>query len=39
MALWFQEAVAAVSMLVFVASALVLAVAGQARCRLTCRQP
>jgi hypothetical protein len=30
MALWFQEAVAAVSMLVFVASALVLAVAGQA---------
>jgi hypothetical protein len=29
MALWFQEAVAAVSMLVFVASALVLAVAGQ----------
>jgi hypothetical protein len=29
MALWFQEAVAAVSMLVFVASVLVLAVAGQ----------
>jgi len=30
MALWFQEALAAVSMLVFVASALVLAMAGQA---------
>ena len=30
MALWFQEALAAVSMLVFVGSALVLAVACQA---------
>jgi hypothetical protein len=30
MVVWFQEAVAAVSMLVFVASALVLAVAGEA---------
>jgi len=30
MALWFQEAVAAVSMLMFVGSVLVLAVAGQA---------
>jgi hypothetical protein len=30
MALWFQEAVAAVSMLIFVASALVLAFAGEA---------
>lgn len=29
MALWFQEAVAAVSMLVFVGSIMVLAVAGQ----------
>ena len=29
MALWFQEAVAAVSMLMFVGSVLVLAVAGQ----------
>jgi hypothetical protein len=29
MALWFQELVAAVSMLIFVASALVLAVAGE----------
>jgi hypothetical protein len=30
MALWFQETVAAVSMLMFVGSVLVLAVAGQA---------
>jgi hypothetical protein len=30
MAVWVQETVAAVSMLVFVASALVLAVAGEA---------
>jgi len=30
MTLWFQEAVAAVSMLMFVASVLVLAIAGQA---------
>ncbi len=30
MALWLQEALAAVSMLVFVASVLILAVAGQA---------
>jgi hypothetical protein len=30
MALWFQEVVAGVSMLVFVGSVLVLAVAGQA---------
>ena len=30
MAVWFQEAVAALSMLVFVVSTLVLAIAGQA---------
>jgi hypothetical protein len=30
MALWFQEVVAGVSMLIFVASALVLAFAGEA---------